>query len=99
MNLGGTYSLDLQLFKELKLKPFSGNTHKEIFVGQYKLPHYEKAKIKIFVTCMPAQFWRFEVETDGGQNFEVETGSGLMSDFWPSVIKVAEGMLVIKDLS
>lgn len=90
-----TYSWDLELFQKLGLTPFSCENQEELFVGEYKLPHYEKANIKIWVTCMPAQFWRFEIETDEDKKFEVSTGSGSMSDYWSSVLKVAEGMLVI----
>ena len=93
-----TYSWDLELFQELGLTPFSSDNQEELFVGEYKLPHYDKANIKIWVTCMPAQFWRFEIETDEDKKFEVSTGSGSMSDYWSSVLKVAEGMLVVNAL-
>ena len=93
-----TYSWDLELFQELGLTPFSSDNQEELFVGEYKLPHYDKANIKIWVTCMPAQFFRFEIETDEDKKFEVSTGSGSMSDYWSSVLKVAEGMLVVNAL-
>lgn len=93
-----TYSWDLELFQELGLTPFSSDNQEELFVGEYKLPHYDKANIKIWVTCMPAQFWRFEIETDEDKKFEVSTGSGSMSDYWSIVLKVAEGMLVVNAL-
>ena len=93
-----THSWDLELFQELGLTPFSSDNQEELFVGEYKLPHYDKANIKIWVTCMPAQFWRFEIETDEDKKFEVSTGSGSMSDYWSSVLKVAEGMLVVNAL-
>lgn len=93
-----TYSWDLELFQKLGLTPFSIDNQDELFVGEYKLPHYDTAKIKIWVTCMPAQFWRFEIETDEDKKFEVSTGSGAMSDYWSSVLKVAEGMLVVNAL-
>lgn len=93
-----TYSWDLELFQKLGLTPFSSDNQEELFVGEYKLPHYDKANIKIWVTCMPAQFWRFEIETDEDKKFEVSTGSGAMSDYWSSVLKVAEGMLVVNAL-
>lgn len=91
-----TYSCDLELFKKLGLKPFKTNNQDELFVGEYELPDYERAKIKIFVTCTPAQFWRFEIETDENKKFEVLTGSGAMLEYWSSALKVAESRLVVK---
>ena len=93
-----TYRVDLELFHKLGLKPFKTNSQETLFVGEYKLPHYDKASVKISVTCMPAQFWKFEVETDEDHKFIIKTGSGSLSDFWESVMKVAEGMFVVNAL-
>lgn len=93
-----TYHSDLGLFSKLGLKPFHANSQNELFVGEYKIPEYEKAGIKIFVTCLPAQFWRFEIQTDEDKKFEASTGSGTLSEYWPSVLQIAEGMLVVKSL-
>lgn len=93
-----TYSTDLELFQKLGLTPFSSENQEELFVGQYKLPHYDKANIKIFVTCMPAQFWIFEVETDEDYKCVIRTGSGALSDYWQAVLKVAEGCFVVNAL-
>jgi hypothetical protein len=94
-----TYNWDLQLFHKLGLKTFKTNSQEKLFVGEYKLPHYEKTKVKISVTCLPAQCWSFEVETDEDDRFEIETGSGCLSLYWDSVMKVAEGMFVVKTVS
>lgn len=93
-----TYQVDLELFQELDLKTFKTGSQEQFLVGEYKLPNYEKAKVKISVTCMPAQFWQFEVETDEGHKFNIETGSGSLSDYWDSVMKVAESMFVVNAL-
>ena len=94
-----TYSCDLELFHKLGLKTFKTESQEKIFVGEYKLPHYDKANIKIHVTCKPAQFWQFEVETDGNKKFNIRTGSGSLSDYWESVIKVAEGCFVMNQIN
>lgn len=90
-----TSIFDLELFKDLGLKPFATDNNKKMFVGEYKLPHYEKANVKISVSCGPAQFWEFEVETDEGYKCTIKTGSGSLSDYWPSVLKVAEDCFVV----
>lgn len=91
-----TYSCDLGLFKELGFSQFQTDYQKELFVGEHKIDC--KSKIKAYVTCMPAQFWRFEITTVQNQKFEVKTGSGSLSDYWPSILQIAEGMLVIKQI-
>jgi hypothetical protein len=93
-----TYRTDLELFHELGLKTFKTDSQEQFFVGEYKLPHYEKANVKISVTCMPAQFWQFEVETDEDYKCVIRTGSGALSDYWQSVLKVAEGCFVVNAL-
>lgn len=93
-----TYRTDLELFHELGLKTFKTDSQEELFVGEYKLPHYDKANVKISVTCMPAQFWKFEVETDEDYKCVIKTGSGSLSDYWQSVLKVAEGCFVVNAL-
>jgi len=87
------YPADIELFIRLGLKPFSVDSRDEFFVGEYKLPNYEEERVsvKIFVTCLPAQFWRFEVQTADNEKYEIKTGSGKLIDYWPSVLLVAEG--------
>jgi hypothetical protein len=47
---------------------------------------------------MPAQFWRFEIITEENKKFEVKNGSGCLSEYWPGVLKIAEGMMEVKSL-
>lgn len=99
MELGfssNTYGWDLPLFESLGLKPFVIHDQRRTLVGKYKLPDCEMASVEIWVTCMPAQFWQFIIETDEGRKFEATTGSGSLSDYWPSILKIAEGMLVVR---
>lgn len=90
-----TYPSDLKLFEKLGLKPFETENQEQIFLGEYKLPHYEKAKIKIYVTCMPAQFYQFQVISESGIKYKIETGSGTLSEYWESVVKVATDMFEV----
>ena len=98
-NTAQTYTQDLQLFKELGLKPFKVNCREKKYVGDYVLPDYDIGKIKIFVECYPAQFWSFEVETCEGEKLEISTGSGTLSEYWESVIHVATGCFVVTKLN
>lgn len=91
-----TYSCDKALFSKLGLKQFSIVNQKEHFVGEYKLPEYETGSIKVWVTCMPAMFWRFEILTIEGKHFRLTTGSGALQNYWPSVMLVAEGMIELE---
>lgn len=91
-----TYKVDLDLFRELGLKTFKTDSQEKLFVGEYKLPLYDKANVKISVTCWPGQTWEFEVETDEDYKCIIKTGSGPLSDYWDSVLLVAEGRFEIQ---
>lgn len=93
-----TYSWDLPLFEKLGLKPFEIENQEKTFIGEHKLPDYDKASVKIWVTCMPAMFWHFEVTTDEGKVFKIDTGSGSLSNYWDSIEKIATDMLVVNAL-
>lgn len=69
-----TYMVDLPLFSKLGFKSFSTGVHGERYVGEYKLPDYETGSIKVWVTCMPAMFWRFEILTIEGKHFSANHG-------------------------
>jgi len=95
-----TYPIDLGLFRELGLPVIRDAPHSErIEVGTV---HFPIGKIKIEVTCLPAQFWRFQLfpsDDQDGQRIILSTGSGPLSDYWPSVMKFLEGMIVVEELS
>lgn len=92
-----TYPADLKLFKELGLQPFSIATREKTYIGQHWFPDYKKTSVKIWVTCMPAQFWTFEVTTESGAIYLVETGSGLLTEYWDSIEKIATNCLVVSE--
>lgn len=89
-----TYFRDKDLFKNLGFDLFNVNHQKEFKVGEYKLDDYDTAKITVFVKCMPAQFWRFEIQTDENISVGLETGSGTLSDYWNIALQFAKGMVV-----
>ena len=85
------YEWDLPLFEKLNIKPFKAPHSKEIFVGEVV---YNIDKIKIWVTCMPAQFWRFEIYSDETKKTtKFSTGSGNLGDYWDIAEKISQGML------
>jgi hypothetical protein len=93
-----TCDKDLPLFQQLGFKPFQTDNNKKILVGIYKLPLHKKAKIKVFVTCLPQQYWVFEVAAFGGDFYLMHSGEGALSDFWDSAFKIAAGTLIVNKL-
>lgn len=93
-----TYQADLDLFSELNLQPFRDAPHAErVEVGIVDMP---AGKVKIEVTCVPAKFWRFQIfpsDESDGQRIIIRTGSGLLGDYWPCVVKFLQGMIVIEE--
>ena len=91
-----TYTWDLDLFTKLGLQPFKSQNQKKLFVGEY-VPNRgeEETKVKIWVTCLPAMFWEFEINTVEGKHFKVQTGTGSLTTFWDSVMLIADNMLTI----
>ncbi|MFB6318400.1 hypothetical protein [Saccharicrinis sp. FJH54] len=100
MNLNSkTSNSDLFLFNKLGLVPFDIDDQDKHYLGIHTLDSNPVASIKIFVTCMPAQFWEFEVTTIEGQKYVLQTGSGPLSIFWESIVLVAQNMLSIRLLN
>jgi hypothetical protein len=96
LNRSNTDEKDLDLFMSLTFFPFSTCSQEEFFVGKYKLPDSDVSEISVYVTCMPAQFWRFDITTEDGFKYMLTTGSGILSDYWEIALKVAEGMVAIE---
>ena len=91
-----TYACDKALFSKLGLKQFSIADQTERFVGEYKLPQEEVGSVKIWVTCMPSQFWRFEIVNTSNECYEVSAGSGSLSDYWPSIELILISLLRVE---
>jgi len=67
-----------------------------------------KATIKVDVSSMPAQFWKFTITRPNEDNyendylplevFELQTGSGNFHEYWPLAKMVADQMVDIKQI-
>ena len=88
---------DIPLFKKLGLTPFSNLTcHQLHYIGEVK---EGKSYVKIYVTCEPAQFFDFEFYDDSHHTLiHIKTGSGCIADFWPTIEKMMQGMLVVTSM-
>jgi len=92
---------DVALFKELGLIPFANvELHSEIHVGTVKIS--KTNKVDVFVSCLPAQSWRFVIETKEGDIHRktiLQTGSGGLQDYWSAIKLFAENMVTVKEFS
>ncbi len=89
-----TYSRDLPLFRQLGLQPFEVATGEEAyFVGMVILE--DGAWVRIWVDCAPAQFWTFCVRSKEGAETRFKTGSGALSDYWPTAKLFADARIVV----
>ena len=83
---------DLPLFKELGLEPFDLPVWKNHLVGEVETNDY---KIKVWVECAPAQFWKFEIYNKGAEKvtYKLSTGSGNFREYWKVAEMFAQGLL------
>jgi hypothetical protein len=89
------YICDVELLEKLKLKPyFDIPVHTEHYIGEAELPN--GSKVKLWVQGEPAQFFKAEVYcAETKKSFTIETGSGSLSDYWPFIEEMANGMIVV----
>jgi hypothetical protein len=94
----GPYAQDIPKLKELGLKEWkTEDTYQKskMYIG---LTHpFEGATVEVYVTCLPAQFWEFHVNSTEDESTVLTTGSGCLDDFWPTVLLFASGMMGAKD--
>jgi hypothetical protein len=91
-----TSPADLGLLRELGLQAYSGSTGQEFFLGEVAVDN-DGSCVRIWVTGYPAQFWRFWIYCADTQKVSrVETGSGILRDYWPMAKAIAQGMLVVR---
>ena len=93
-----TYTADKELFNKLGLKQFQGvESHtKPLHLGKVKRG---EAWTKIWVSCLPAQFYNFEIYSpEAHKVYKCSTGSGTLSCYWPTVEKLMDDMFVINDI-
>ncbi len=98
------YKDDLALLKKLGLPIWGAPIDEEKFIGEvFPYPEHEepngRTKVRIFVNCAPAQFYRFEIDRrseddgyDGMEAVQVKTGSGTLTEHWPMALAVAGNM-------
>jgi hypothetical protein len=89
---------ELEFLRLHGLPRYSAKTWERTLVGEVKMGKVSEgqATVRIWVTCSPAKFWEFEVTDIEGVRHHVRTGSGCITDFWPSVKLVAMNMLVVR---
>ena len=96
------YEHDIKLLNKLGLPVWQSKLNEEIYIGEVFPVIKENGKsisIKIWVTCMPAQFYRFIVHnTEQDIYCEVSTGSGSLVKYYPMALSIADGTLVVKQL-
>lgn len=56
-------------------------------------------RVRVAISCWPAQFWRFDVTPPEGASVRLHTGSGRLADYWPAVLLFAQAMLTIEPLT
>lgn len=61
------------------------------FIGEVET--YVGGKIVLSVSLLPATFWRASITNPSGQVHLLETGSGSITEFWPTFVLFANGML------
>jgi hypothetical protein len=101
------YDSDYALLAELCLPRWKAPHRTEAFIGEVQpfaeteVPE-ERTKVKIYVTCAPAQFYRFVIERRSGaegaagmEEVEISTGSGNLSRYWPMVMAVVNNCFVV----
>lgn len=104
------YPDDVALLKLLGLPAWRAALYQETFVGEacpYQAEEQpgERTRIQIYVSCCPAQFFRFVIERKsededytGMERVEVTTGSGTLSQYWPMAIAIADHCLGVGEV-
>lgn len=96
------YKSDIKLLTRLGLPLWESKLGEGIYLGEvfpFSKENGKSISIKIWVTCTPAQFYRFIIHNSGADIFaEIKTGSGSLTKYYPMALAVAEGSLQIKQL-
>ena len=96
------YKTDIKLLTKLSLPLWESKLGEEIYLGEVFPDFNEKGtslSIKIWVACMPSQFYRFIVHNTNDDIFcEIKTGSGSLTKYYLMALSVARGNFVIKPL-
>lgn len=94
------YTEDVGLLRDLGLAT-GGFGYDWTDLGTVSL--FATTTINVEVAAQPAQFWRFTVtrpadtvDPEPDEVLVVSTGSGPLSDYWPSVVLIATNMLAVE---
>jgi len=96
------YKSDIKLLNKLGLPVWESKLGEEFYLGEV-FPYYKEngksISIKIWVTCTPAQFYRFIVNnTKEDISAEINTGSGSLTKYYQMALEVAQGNFVIRPI-
>lgn len=84
---------DLPLLLELGLNEFICESNVETYIGQVNNAAY---KIDVYVTCAPAQFWKFEIFCrESMERTVMETGSGSFAEYWPVAEMIGQNLITV----
>jgi hypothetical protein len=89
------YSHDIPLLKKLGLEIFSCTYGVETFLGTVNTDTYN---IDVWVTCMPAMFFRFHIKNHENTEFELGAGSGNFTQYWTIAESFGQGMIDIDEI-
>jgi hypothetical protein len=84
------YKEDLPLLLNLGLSEFIIETN----IGRVDTDEYS---IDVYVTCMPAQFWKFDILClESGKRTVIETGSGSFTQYWDVAKMIGQNLISVK---
>lgn len=67
----------------------------ETFIGTVITDSYS---IDVWVTCMPAIFFRFHIKNCENSEFDLGTGSGNFTEYWKIAESFGQGMIDIDEI-
>jgi len=90
------YKEDIPLLEKLGLEIFNCEHGVETSIGTVEDEQY---KIDCFVSCVPAQFFKFIITAkDDNEIFEMKTGSGTFTKYWSMAESIGRDLIVIKKI-
>lgn len=90
------YSWERDFYEKNNIPMWDCRVHETVNLGRIYTDE-EFGYIEAEVTCLPAQFWKFKVHSDESEKtYIVETGSGSLSEYFDTMVKMVQAMLVIE---
>ncbi len=99
LNINHPYDWEIEFYQKNDLPYWETYDQEEKDLGRiYQSDNGSYVEAK--VTCMPAQFWKFNIFcSERNETTELSTGSGGLTDFYNIAVMIADGMLVVKNIS